>query len=66
MNATRKSPGNPVEFKQSDDDFERAKVFKVCFMHQTFSQWSVCLTSEVETLSKLNSDIQTKELGHSG
>ncbi len=45
INATLASPRNP-----SDDDFDTPEVFPEKCMHQTFSQRSVGVTSEAETL----------------
>ncbi len=50
-NATHASPGNSVEFNQSDDEFETPEVFLIlCAICMTFSQQSVGMTPEAETM----------------
>jgi len=45
-NVTHTSPGHLVEFNQSVRDFKTPEVH----MHQTFSQLSVGVTTEAETM----------------
>ncbi len=61
-NATHTSPGNPVEFNQSDDDFDTPEVFPllcaICI--QMISQHSVGVTSEAETNAKMRIEVNSR------